>query len=269
MRGWIACFALVAGISVASAEATIVIDDFEREGEWSSHPADGVELAIGSDAGSSGRSMRLDFRFLKGGGYAIARRAVDLELPDNYAFSFLIRGDALTEHLEFKLIDSTNENVWWCVRRDLEFPSEWTRLTIKRRQIQFAWGPIGGGDVRRVAAIEFAITAGSGGSGTVWIDQFELHPLPAVDAVPPLLAASASSTRAGHGPEGAIDGDAGTHWRCDAGDPDPWLLIDPGIMREFGGISIDWSGEGPVPEPSRGGAVPAPHGPSPISGDCR
>ena len=31
--------------------------------------------------------------------------------------------------------------------------------------------------MKRVAAIEFAITAGTGGKGTVWIDDLKLTPL--------------------------------------------------------------------------------------------
>lgn len=247
MRGLIACLVLAVSVSAAFAQETIVLDDFERIDSWAAHPADGVELTIGSDPGVAGQAMRLDFRFLKGGGYAIARRALDLELPENYAFTFMIRGDAPSEHLEFKLIDSTNENVWWSVRRDMEFPGDWARFTIKRRQIQFAWGPIGGGEIRRVAALELAITAGSGGEGTVWIDQLELRPLPPADAAPPPLIATASSARSGFGASLAVDGDPTTRWVCEEGDGGPWLRIDAGIAREFGGVSIDWAAGGAIP----------------------
>ena len=80
-----------------------------------------------------------------------------------------------TARLEFKLVDPTGDNVWWSNNPGYVFGPEWKTFTRKKRQISFAWGPIGGGDMKQVAGIEFAITAGSGGKGTVWIDDFELR----------------------------------------------------------------------------------------------
>ena len=46
---------------------------------------------------------------------------------------------------------------------------------IKKRQIEFRLGTAGRRrDRARGGAIEFAITAGAGGQGTVWIDDLEL-----------------------------------------------------------------------------------------------
>jgi hypothetical protein len=80
--------------SLARADATpITVDDFEDVSAWSSHPAEGVALDLHSDAGAHGKALRLDFRFEAGAGYAVARRAVDLTLPDNYEFRFAVRGE--------------------------------------------------------------------------------------------------------------------------------------------------------------------------------
>ena len=117
--------------------APVVVDGFEEVSGWTAHPADGVRLAIGSDAGPDGRAMRLDFK-VTGGGYAVAHKAFDFDLPENYALSFRLRGRAPVNHLEFKLIDATGENVWWSVRRDVEFPEDWRVFAIKKRKIQFA-----------------------------------------------------------------------------------------------------------------------------------
>ena len=110
-------------------------------------------------------------RVRTGSGYAVAHKDLSLDLPENYAFTFRIRGACAANHLEFKLIDSTGENVWWSVRRDVRFPNDWETYKIKKRQISFAWGPQGGGEIRHVAAIEFAITPGLVGAGSVWIDE--------------------------------------------------------------------------------------------------
>ena len=107
-----------------------------------------MELTIGRDTDADRSAMRLDFDFVGGGGYAVARRELDIPLPGNYEFTFQIRGTAKPNHLEFKLIDASGENVWWSVRRDVDFPEQWETFRIKRRHIQFAWGPLGGGEER-------------------------------------------------------------------------------------------------------------------------
>ncbi|MFN0151155.1 MAG: discoidin domain-containing protein [bacterium] len=237
LLSWISCFAVLA--PRAAHAQPVVVDDFDDVSGWSAHPADGVDLAIGRDTGELGGAMRLDFRFHGGGGYAVARKTFAVDLPDNYAFTFRMRGEALSNHVEFKLIDASGENVWWHVRRDVEFSREWQTVTIKRRQIQFAWGPQGGGEMRHVAAIEFAITAGSGGDGSVWIDRLELKPLasPGAEIAP---VATASSEAPGHPAAHALDGDSTTAWRCGPADVAPWITLDLGTPREFGGFVINW-----------------------------
>ena len=56
----------------------------------------------------------------------------------------------------------------------------------------FRRGPANGGFIHRVAAIEFAITAGSGGKGSVWIDDLSISPL-SPDSPFDLTAPSASN----------------------------------------------------------------------------
>ena len=133
-------------------------------------------LRVSTDSGFRGRAMRLDFDFRGGAGYAVVHRAFNFTVPANYEFSFRIRGDAPPNTLEFKLIDPSGDNVWWSNQPGFEFPRAWTEVVRKKRQITFAWGPKGGGELTRVAAIEFSITAGTGGKGTVWIDELQLRP---------------------------------------------------------------------------------------------
>jgi hypothetical protein len=108
----------------------------------------------------------------------VARKEIPFELPENYEISFRIRAEAPVNNLEFKLIDSTGDNVWWVNRRNFAFPREWTEVRLKKRHIQFAWGPAGGGEIRNVAALEFAVTAGTGGKGYVLLDELTLRELP-------------------------------------------------------------------------------------------
>jgi hypothetical protein len=175
--------------------SSFVVDSFDSVSQWSANGAKGVEIALHSDSGRHGSGLRLDFDFHGGEGYAIVRRNVNLELPANYEFTFAVRGDAPTNTLEFKLVDTSGANVWRSNNPYFAFPREWRTVARKKRQICFAWGPAGdrapehydlkspgcrlGLDIRRVSAIEFAITAGSGGKGSIWIDDLSLSPLAA------------------------------------------------------------------------------------------
>ncbi|MBD3337011.1 MAG: coagulation factor 5/8 type domain-containing protein [Candidatus Eisenbacteria bacterium] len=222
------------------ATETVVVDDFEDIAGWSAHPADGVSLKISGDEGFTGRALRLDVG-IPGGGYAVVHKEVALELPENYAISFRLKGDMPPNHLELKLIDATGENVWWHVRRNMDFPDEWETIAVKKRRISFAWGPRGGGELRHAAAIEFAVTAGSGGAGSVWIDELLLHRLPPPDATPPEPVAEASSHAPGHAPALVLDDDPLTQWKAAGGDSAPWIGLDLRAWREFGGLTIHWA----------------------------
>ncbi|MFH1679757.1 MAG: discoidin domain-containing protein, partial [Candidatus Eisenbacteria bacterium] len=52
---------------------------------------------------------------------------------------------------------------------------------------------------------------------------------------------SASSTSPGSDPRFAVDGDAGTAWESAAADRAPWLALDLGGPREYGGLVVDWA----------------------------
>ncbi|HWN45304.1 MAG TPA: hypothetical protein VNW71_23965, partial [Thermoanaerobaculia bacterium] len=154
------------------------LDDFEDVSGWKSVPSDGVSLKLSQAEGVSGKALRLDFDFHGGAGYAVARKELPFTLPDNYEISFRLRGEAPVNNLEFKLVDPTGDNVWWVNRRNFQFPREWTQVRLKKRHIQFAWGPLGGGEIRNVAALELAITAGTGGKGYILLDELTVKELP-------------------------------------------------------------------------------------------
>ncbi|MBV9492912.1 MAG: coagulation factor 5/8 type domain-containing protein [Acidobacteria bacterium] len=141
---------------------------------WTPHPSDGVEMHLFRE----GETNSLDFDFHGHGGYAIARARIDADLPPNYQIVFRLRGETPPENLEIKLLDESGENVWWMVRRDFAFPKTWTDVKTKKRQISFAWGPRGGGELTHVTSIELVVTAGSGGRGTVWFSDPVIEPLP-------------------------------------------------------------------------------------------
>ncbi len=228
-------------LALTSAHASgAVIDDFETAGLWKAEPADGVELDIAQDQGRTGMAMRLDFDFHGGGGFVIARRDVALKLPANYEFTFQIRGEAPVNDIEFKLIDRSGQSVWWRKEREVTFPAEWQKRSIKKRHIEFAWGPAGGGEVRELSAIEIAIAAGSGGKGSLWIDDLTLEERKAPGPAQPAPLVRASTTAPGYEAGWVLDNLQGTSWRSGAVAEDQWLLFDFGYLREYGGLVVDW-----------------------------
>ncbi len=166
-------------------------------GAWRAIPAKGVDATITRDQGrTSDAALRLDFDFHGQGGYAIARRDGAIELPENFELSFWMRADAPRNSLEVKFAEG--ENVWWNVRRELDYPKEWRRFSIKKRNVEFAWGPKGASPLpKRIDAIEIVVTAGTGGKGTVWIEDVEITPLDTAPAgsVPRITAVPATFDR--------------------------------------------------------------------------
>ena len=223
------------------AARAALLDDFEDRSAWSTGASEGVSVEIAQDEGQRGMAMRLDFDFKGHAGYLVARKQVAWPLPDDYAFTFYIRGDAPENNLEIKFNDASGQNVWWSSQRHFEFSPRWRKLTIKKRHIEFAWGP-NPGELKEVAYVEFAIAAGRGGEGSVWIDQlsFAERDLGPYDLTPELKA---STSTEGSSTAAVLDDDPASAWHSGAVSEEQWLLIDFKKLREYGGLVIDWADE--------------------------
>lgn len=169
----VSALALALHAAPACAQA-VTIDDFASIDDWTTFAPEGVRVEITPDAGA----LRIDYAFERGGGFAIVRRAVDIDVEGNHVFSFRVKGDAPANDLEFKLLDDSGDNVWWHNRRRYTPPADWQTLSSSRRSIEFAWGPSQDRTLRHVAGIEFAIASATGGKGTIWIDDLRFAPLP-------------------------------------------------------------------------------------------
>jgi hypothetical protein len=221
------------------AAQAMLLDDFEDVSTWQAAPATGVEMTLSPDSGVSGGALRVDFDFRGGGGWAALRRELPVRLPENYEIRFWLRGAAPVNTLEFKLIDASGENVWWVNRPQFAFDGAWRPVSFRRRHVTFAWGPAEGGEIRDVAAIELAVTAGSGGRGTIWIDSLTITPRDPVlpyDLTPVVTATSASADMPA---ASVVDGSSGTAWRSSGGGAQT-LTVDFQHMREYGGLVLVW-----------------------------
>jgi hypothetical protein len=232
---------LIAAFHCASAQPSVrSLDRFDDVAAWKAGASDGVTSSVHHVVDAKRSALRLDFDLGGTAGYALARRALPIDLPDNYAITFWLRADAPVNDLQVKLIDESGDNVWWYRRPDVAFPHEWQLITIKKRHVEFAWGPAKDRTLRQVAAIEFVVASGrEGGRGSLYVSDLELHELPAVAAEWPAPKVRASSTLRGSDAANAFDGKPATAWRSNpAASRQQWLSIDFGRPREFGGLVL-------------------------------
>ncbi|HET9664007.1 MAG TPA: discoidin domain-containing protein, partial [Burkholderiales bacterium] len=235
--------AMTTEIGSALADTAVrVLDRFEDLSLWKVSASDDVKAGLRRSAGSEGHALCLDYDFGVVAGYAVARREIDLDYPENYEFSFAVRGDAAPNTLQFKLLDASGENVWWVNRPDFVFSREWERIRFKRRHIGFAWGPTQDQRLRRTAALEFVIVRGrGGGKGTVCFNELTMRELPVSAGLPPAPLVQASSSAASTRPQHAVDGLKETAWHSTPGAPgEQTLTLDFREPRDFGGLVLHW-----------------------------
>jgi len=175
----------------------------------------------------------MDFDFKGGGGFVVARRVVKHTMPEDYVLSLRLRGCGAVNDLELKLVDFTGQNVWRHVKKNLALPARWTKMKVTSREMEFAWGPAGGGVMMELGAIEIAIVAGTGGAGTVWIADLDIEDC-GPTAAPKV---EASSAQPGYAAANALNG---TGWKPNSADSKPWIVIDSIEPRRLGGLIIDW-----------------------------
>jgi len=210
----------------------LVIDDFASTAGWQAFASGEAEMKITVENGA----LRLDFDFHGGGGFVVARKEFEMTMPIDYSFAFRVRGRAPRNKLEFKLADPSNHNVWRWQEDEFDFPEAPRELHLHGSRIDFAWGPAGGGRIEKLGAIEFVLSAGPGGKGTVWIDHFRFQDR--TNRRKPLVTTSSSA--AGSNASALLSARPRSEWRSEPADQHPWLAIDFHEPREVGGLIIDW-----------------------------
>lgn len=236
MRAWrfLACtlLALAGLVPPAKAQpqpqpdAMRLLDNFEDITPWQAGASDQVKASLRQVEGVNGKALCLDYDFMGVSGYAFARRAMPLEFPQNYRLDLRVRGDGPANHLELKWLDASGDNVWWARRRDFAAPTDWQPWRIKKRHIEFAWGPIKDTQLRQAASMELVVSSGKGGGrGTLCFDDLRLTTLPAASDAPasPVLSIEPA------------DPPFAGQW-----------LVDLGQVRELGGVVLHWGGSAPA-----------------------
>ncbi len=215
----------------------IVLDNFNSSSGWEIINSPGVIAELKIANGFSGKALELDYNFLNGTGYCGVQKKIKLDLSKNFEFSFYLKGDGPPNNLEFKLLDSTGENVWWKIKRNFHFPSGWKKITIKKRDIVFAWGPTQNKNLNKINRVEFTVSSSNGGKGKIYIDSLIFSILPEPPENPPPLKVWASKPDKMNPPEFTIDSNPKTKWRVEGSGS---IIYDFGYQKETGGVIIHW-----------------------------
>ena len=182
------------------------------EAPWSPVVSSGVSVVLATMGTPAARSVRMTYDFHGGAGWAGLRRAVALDFPEDWSLTFRARGTGTPNTLEVKFLDASGENVWWARREGFSARMEGETITVRKRHVSFAWGPAGARPLRRAAAVEIVLSAGTGGTGFLEVEE-------------PSLAERAKLAAL---PEPGVT-------RTSAG-----ILVDLGGLREFSGLVVDW-----------------------------
>ena len=215
------------------------LDDFQTTEGWGFIKADGVNVSTSVDKGFHGSAIKFDYDFTKGSGYGGIQKLFPMELPENYEFTFNLKAESPSNNFEIKFIDSTGQNVWWVNNRNFDFPIDWKNIRIKKRHINFAWGPTDDHSLKRIDRIEFTIASFVGGAGTIWLDDLKFEPLPPEPKNYPEPLVLAKSQSFDLIPNNIIDGNLNSYWKS-VGIKDQLITIDFQTKREFGGLKINW-----------------------------
>ena len=233
---------MLAALIAAAGPQPQILDTMDSPAGWSVVKSDGLDASLSNVPGAAGpasidKALRLDVDYHGRSGYAVITRALPLTFAGNYRLSFKLKGSGPPNQLQVKLVDASGDNVWWWVRPTKPLPVEYESVRIKKRQIDFAWGPTKDRTLHQTARIEFVLNAGEGGKASFTVDDLELTALPPDDAPFPAPVVTASS---GANPGAALDGDRTTEWRSASGG-EQQLTVDFGRPKEFGGLILRWA----------------------------
>lgn len=216
-----------------------VLDEFNTTDGWKIFKSEGVEIKISTADGHNGKCIRIDYNFTKGSGYGGIQKIIPIEYPANFQFNFYLKAQSPNNNLEFKLIDESGENVWWFNNRNYEFPTEWTKYVIKKRKIEFAWGPNKDKTLRKTEKLEFTIASYNGGKGTIYLDELKFEPLPEISNSPIEPTITANGTAKNSGTKFLNDKNPQTVWRSHSKEKQE-IIFDLKGRKEFGGLKILW-----------------------------
>ena len=218
------------------------LDSFDALRGWNIIKPEETELKLSITTGFKQNSLCLDYDLGEKKLYVVISKGMSITLPQNYAFTFYIKGISQRNDFEFKLVDK-NDNTYLKKLNNYKFKKDWEKLVFKKDDISFGWGPNPKLKLKEIKRIEFAISYKAGVKGKIYFDELSLvHLPPNMDTKQNNMKAISSSIQASDNwcrPHNAVDGDLSTRWSSQFSDPQ-WLEIDIGVERNISGLVLNW-----------------------------
>jgi hypothetical protein len=193
---------------------TELLDDFRQPAAWKASASDQVRASLRPDADGS---LCLDYDFAGVSGYAVMRRELPMNWPAHFDLAVRLKSTGAVNDFQFKLVDASGDNVWWVNRPNAtgtSLPQTLGDIKIRRRHIDFAWGPASDRSCgRRSSSSGWSRRGREGGKGSLCVARLALaerEPDPAEWPAPQ------RAVRAGA------------------------LHLDLGALREFNGLALRW-----------------------------
>ncbi|XHS76867.1 hypothetical protein ACFJGW_14130 [Burkholderiaceae bacterium UC74_6] len=171
-------------LAVPTAQAA-VLDDFKTASPWKASASEQVGAQLHREAGK----LCLDYDFHGVSGYAVMRRDLPMDWPEDFALTLQLSGTGKANDVQLKLVDAGGDNVWWARRNGYAPKVGGEAWRIKRRHVSFAWGPQADHELRKTAALEVVVAAANsaegGGAGRLCVADLQLTQLQAQQGPPP------------------------------------------------------------------------------------
>ncbi len=177
------------------------------------------------------QAMRLDFDFHGAAATSIVRRALALDAARELRasrFQLARRRRRRTPRVQARRRER-RERLVAVAARLRRSRAEWQRVRIKKRQLRLRLGAAGGGELgARRRRSRSRSPPGSGGKGSVWIDELRSSARPPRRARPARRWPARRRPRPATDPPLVLDGDPATAWRSGALAGEQWLQLDLG-----------------------------------------
>jgi hypothetical protein len=216
-----------------------VIESFDSFDQWTKIVGENAKLEISVSDGKNKNAFCLTYDLGPKKSYVVISKKFSLKLPQNYKFTFYLKGEGIN-NLEFKLIDDEG-NTFWKKFENKKFSSKWEKVVVSNKDITYAWGPKVLDKISVVKKIEFGISGGETQQGTVWFDELELEESKETkkDILKPVSVSASSQELDLYPPENIFDGKMNTRWSSQFAD-NQWLEIDLGKTKKLSGMTIFW-----------------------------
>src|SRR3989338_4890620 len=148
-----------------------VLDGFEAN-DWLPSNADGTTIKTNLDVGLGkiGRALQIDYDLAQTKQWVAIIKDISISEIDGKAIQFYLKSRGAVNNAEVKLIDDDGTNYGY--KFPLKPKDTWELVTIDLDDFSYWWG--GNSKLDLVTQFGLAISAGEGGTGTIYLDDLKL-----------------------------------------------------------------------------------------------